>query len=125
MICRFCEDGLARQSGPCDLSRHLDSPFVILIIFPGKGHQQAGIGDGVHPRENPLREDTSGGPPLITPAYFLHGCSLSLSLLLPLESAVSSDSRTTRPNGRPVRRDFSRNRSSNSSGSRIVSVLLI
>src|SRR5216684_95953 len=119
MICSFCQHSLARQSGPCDLPCYLDSPIVILVVFPCQGDQQACIGDGVHPREKPLREETSGGPPLITPAYFLQGCSGSL------ESAVSRDSRTTRPTGRPVRRDFSRSRSSNSSGRRIVSVLLI
>src|SRR5712671_619565 len=119
MICSLCEHRLARQSGPCDLPCYLDSPIVILVVFPCQGHQQARIGDGFHPREKPLREETSGGPPLITPAYFLQGCSVSL------ESAVSRDSRTTRPTGRPVRRDFSRSRSSNSSGKRTVSVLLI
>src|ERR1700730_10765606 len=105
MKCGLCEDSLACQSRPCDLPRYFDSPIVILVVFPGQGHQQAGIGDGLHPREKPLREERSGGPPLITPAYFLQGCSL-LSLSLSLESALSSDSRTTRPTGRPVRRAF-------------------
>jgi len=41
----------------------------MLILFPEQGHEIAGIRDGVHySRENPLRDETSRGPPLITPA---------------------------------------------------------
>jgi len=32
-----------------------------------EGHDEAGIGDGLHRREKPFREDKSGGP-LILPA---------------------------------------------------------
>src|SRR5271156_3595041 len=77
--------------------------------------------DGIHLREYPLRDERSGGPSFKMPAYFLQGASLSFSLA----SVSSSDMRTSRPAGSPVMRDFSRNRSSSSSGRRIVSVLLI
>src|SRR5579864_7175763 len=98
----FREHRLAGQNRPCDLPGYFHSPIVILVFLSGQGHEQACICDCIHPRENPLREETSGGPPLITPAYFLQGSSSSLSL----ESVVSRDSRTTRPTDSPVRREI-------------------
>src|SRR6266567_5314799 len=69
--------------------------------------------------EKPLRDDRSGGPPLIVPAWRINNC-------FPLRSlAASSLSRTRRPTGMPVTREVSRSHSSISSGRRIVSVLLI
>jgi len=40
----------------------------VLIVPPGKSDDKAGIGDPSHERENPLREETSAGPPPIAPA---------------------------------------------------------
>ena len=96
---------------------------MVLVVVPGKRHQQAGVGNGPHSRENPLRLETSGGPPLIIPTYFRHA-SFPLAGWS-LESPFSTHCRTTRPTGNPVRRALARRRSSSSSGRRIVSVLLI
>jgi len=48
-----------------DILRDSPRPLVMSISFSGKGHQKAGIGDRLHPREKPLHMDTSGGPPLV------------------------------------------------------------
>lgn len=68
----FGEHRFASQDRPCDLLSYLRRPLVILVCLSSERHKQASIGDGIHPRENPFREETSLGPPLITPANFLH-----------------------------------------------------
>src|SRR5580700_748198 len=120
---RLSKHSLTSQDRPRDLCSYFNSPIVVLVSFSYQRHQQAGIGNRVHPREKPLREETSGGPPLIMPAYFFHTGSLFSSFSF--ERVASRDRRTSRPAGNPVMRDFSRRRSSSSSGRRIVSVLLI
>src|ERR1700693_1754175 len=110
MKCGFGKDRLASQDRPFNLLCDFHGPIVILILVSCNRHEQTCVRDGIHPRENPLREETSGGPPLITPAYFLQGCALSF------ESVVSSAWRTTRPTGSPVRREICRSRSRSSLG---------
>src|SRR5258708_20789976 len=98
MICSLSQHGLTRKCRPCDLLRHFDCPIVMLVIRSCQSHQQARIGDGVHPREKPLREETSGGPPLITPAYFFHAASFFVSFS---PDSVAFKQRRTHP---PARR---------------------
>ena len=40
----------------------------MLVVAPGKRHDEARIRYGFHERENPLREETLEGPPVIAPA---------------------------------------------------------
>jgi hypothetical protein len=92
---------------------------MVPVVSFEQGYQKTRVNYGIHFREYPLREERSGGPSFRTPAYFFHawfpsGCKVA-----------SNDSRTTLPMGIPVRLDFSRSLSNNSSGRRIVSVLLI
>src|SRR5947207_13844985 len=65
----FRENRFASKKGLSDVLRDVDSPKMMLIILAGEGHNEAGIGDGLHERENPLREETSAGPPGIQPAW--------------------------------------------------------
>lgn len=92
----------------------------MLVLFPEQCNEIAGIRNGVHySRENPLRDETSRGPPLITPANSSSGFFSSR------ERELSTACRTTRPTGNPVRRDFWRSRSIRSGERRTVIVLLI
>jgi hypothetical protein len=72
----------------------------------------------IYVREKPFREETSAGPPLIAPAWRMKRC-------LPPDFADSNCSRTSRPTGRPVRREVSLSQSRSSSVRRIVIVRLI
>jgi hypothetical protein len=41
---------------------------VVPIVPPSKSDDKAGVSDTLHERENPFREETSTGPPVIAPA---------------------------------------------------------
>ena len=69
----FGQNGFAGQYRPHHSFRNFNRPRVVRIMDFQEGHQEAGVGDGVHLREYPLRDERSGGPPLMMPAYFLHG----------------------------------------------------
>jgi hypothetical protein len=68
----LCQHRLAGQGGPVDLLPDFSSPVVMVVALSRQADKQAGIGYGVHRRENPLRVETSGGPPLMIPTYFRH-----------------------------------------------------
>jgi hypothetical protein len=74
------ESGLSQHRftgyrGPCKLRADFDRPIMVLISLPGEGNQETSVGDGIHPRENPFRDETSRGPPLMIPANLRHTCS--------------------------------------------------
>jgi hypothetical protein len=64
----FGEHSFASQQWLGDSFGNVNCPVMVPVIPPGEGNDEAGIGDSLHERENPLREETSGGPPLIAPA---------------------------------------------------------
>lgn len=73
-------------------------------------------GEGAYRRENPLREERSGGSPLIAPTCRMNRC-------LPLLDLVASRChRMSRETGTPVRREASRSHSKSSSVTRIVNL---
>src|SRR5271165_6082572 len=119
----FGQHRLARQHWPPDLLRDLRRPIVILVVFPRQSNQKTGVGDGLHRREKPFRVETSRGPPLMMPTYFLQASFLLAGASC--ERPFSTNWRTTRPTGSPVSRAFSRRRSRSSCGSRMLSVLPI
>src|SRR5436853_6119213 len=92
---------------------------MVLVVPSGECHDEASVGNALHERENPLREETSGGPPAIAPAWRRKRC------FPPLDLAVSRCSRMRRPTGIPVRRDVSLSQSRISSVRRTVSVCLL
>ena len=112
----FSQNSFACQQGISDSLCHIDGPNMVLVVPPGECHYEPGIGNASHERENPLREETSGGPPVIAPAWRRKGC------FPPLALAVSSCSRMRRPTGMPVRREVSFSQSTSSSVRRIVNV---
>ena len=67
----FGQYSFAGQNRPANVLGDFNGPIVILVVFPRQGDKESGIGDGFYPRENPLRLDTSRGPPLIMPANSL------------------------------------------------------
>ena len=79
----------------------------------------AGRDVSFHERENPLRLETSLGPPSIAPAGRRKCCCPACAF------AVSSCSRMRRPTGIGVRREVSSSHLRSSSVTRIVSLLLI
>src|SRR3954447_6260326 len=99
-------------------ARQFYGPSMMLVGTVLECNDKARIGNDFHEREYPLRLERFLGP-FTVPAYFIQIGSISLL------SVLSNDSRTTRPSGRPVLRDFSLSRFSRSSGKRTVSVLLI
>src|SRR5271167_844416 len=66
---RFGEDRLAGQQGLGNSSGNVHSPAVVLVVPSRESDNEAGVGDSLHERENPLREERSGGPPVISPAW--------------------------------------------------------
>src|ERR1700683_2430328 len=116
----FRQHCLAGQKRQAERRSKISCPQVMPVLFPQQGDKITGIYDGIHySRENPLRDETSRGPPLITPANSSNGFFSSR------EREFSTAWRTTRPTGSPVRRDFWRSRSISSCGRRTVIVLLI
>jgi hypothetical protein len=91
----FREDGLAGEERRGDLRRHFHSPCVMAIVAIGESHQKAGVGNPVHERENPFRDDKSRAP-----------CTEPASFMKPPEGppffARSSCSRMIRPCDMPV-----------------------
>src|SRR6266567_5303128 len=113
---RFRENRFASEQGLGDFLGDVNRPRVMVVVGPCKGHDEARVRNGLHERENPLREDTSGGPPLIAPAWRRNRC------FPPPDLAASSCWRMSRPTGTPVWRDFSLSQLRSSSVRRIVSV---
>jgi hypothetical protein len=80
-----------------------------------EGDDESGIGNSLHRRENPLREDRSGTP-LIFPAW-------RRNRWFPFSDfALSNCWRMMRPTGKPVRRDTSFSQANSSSVRRIGNV---
>jgi hypothetical protein len=65
---RFRKHSLAGQKRLGQSFRDVNGPPVVLVIVPGKSNDETSVGDALHERENPLREETSTGPPVIAPA---------------------------------------------------------
>src|SRR5712675_1498681 len=91
---------------------------MMLIVTVADRDDKTRVGNSFHFPEYPLRVERSAGP-LSAPMCRRNRC------LPPLDLALSSCSRTSRPIGTPVRREFSFSHASSSSGRRIVNVLLI
>jgi len=64
----FGQNSFARQQGFGNSLCDIHGPNMVLVVPSGECPYEAGIGDAFHERENPLREETSGGPPVIAPA---------------------------------------------------------
>jgi hypothetical protein len=65
---RLRVDGHTGQQRLSDFFGDVDRPLVVPIVPPSKSDDKAGVSDTLHERENPLREETSIGPPVIAPA---------------------------------------------------------
>jgi hypothetical protein len=65
---RLREHGLTGQQRLSNLFRDVARPLVVPIVPPSKSDDKAGVSDTLHERENPFREETSTGPPVIAPA---------------------------------------------------------
>jgi hypothetical protein len=68
----------------------------MLVVASRQGNPEARIRDSLREREKPFREDSSAGPPQITPAWRSNLC------FPPLDLALSSGSRARLPRGTPV-----------------------
>ncbi len=115
-LCKHCFTGQHRPGKPLCKTH---GPLVVLVRPSHHRDKETGIRDSIHFRENPFRDETLAGPPLITPTNSSQGCCSSP------DSEASRDSRTTLPTGKPVRRATRRSCSKSSGGRRTVSVLLI
>jgi len=93
-------------------------PRMMLIVAVAKGDDETSVSNSPHRREYPLRDERSRGP-LRAPIWRRNRC------FPPLDLALSSCSRTSRPMGTPVTRDVSFSHARSSSVRRIVSVLPI
>jgi hypothetical protein len=69
MKCRFSEHGFTCQQWHRDRLCNVKGPLVVLIVAPGKGNDESRVRYAFHERENPFRDETSGGPPMISPAW--------------------------------------------------------
>jgi len=90
---------------------------MMAVLSVSERHQKSGVGNRLHLREKPFRVERSAGP-ATKPARRKKG---RFSALL----ACSSCSRMMRPRGTPVSRAVCVSHSARSSGSLMVSVLLI
>src|SRR5437588_6387847 len=71
-----------------------DRPIVVSVIAVGKRHEESGVSDAVHVRENPFRRERFLGPRML-PARRMNDWAALLAL------AFSNWSRTILPCGRP------------------------
>jgi hypothetical protein len=101
-----------------DLLGQVGRPPVMTVCAVPESHNEASIGNALHRREYPFREERSAGPEMV-PACRMKRC-------LPCCCrAVSNRSRMSFPTGTPVAREVSFSQAIISSGRRTVSVLLI
>jgi len=63
----FGQHCLTGNQGLSDVSCDIHCPRMVMVPLIAERYNKAGIGDSLHRRENPFREDKSGGP-LILPA---------------------------------------------------------
>src|SRR5579863_9333780 len=109
------QDGFAGQKGLRNAFGDVHRPRMKTVGAIAKGHDQAGIGNSLHERANPSREERLVGP-LIFPAWRRNGLSPDSDL------ARSSWWRTIRLTGKPVSRRLSWSHSASSAVRRIVIV---
>src|ERR1700680_775769 len=85
------QNRFAGQQWFADPMCKLQSPSVMVVSSISECYQEAGIRDGLHFREKPLRVERSGGPST-APAKRRNAC---LDVFLALSSSI----RTMRPRG--------------------------
>lgn len=116
MICRLTKYGFTSKQGFADRVDQRCRPIVVVVVVVTYSYDESRIRNALHRGEYPLRDERSGGPPLMAPTWRKNFC------LPVLAFALSSCSRTSRPTGTPVFREVSLSQVRSSSVRRIVSV---
>jgi hypothetical protein len=98
--------------------RELRRPLVIPVVGIRERHQESRVGDTLHRREKPLRNDSPRAPRTEPASLMNDGC-------FPPSRARSSCSRTIRPFGTPDCFDACSSQEASSFVRRMVTVLLI
>jgi len=101
------QDSLAREERLRDLLDYPYRPLVMPVVAVGKGDEEPGVGDALHGREKPLRDERSRAP-RTEPASLRKACRLLAA------RAFSSWSRTILPCGTPAFRADSSSHSASS-----------